>query len=190
MKNFRQIADSDLPSRCSAGEPECMDELIARHGNKVMAYIVSRVGQADVAKDIYQEAFLKIYMSVLTGRYVHSGRFVQWAVRIAHNLIMDMYRRRRTAYEQPLSDRESLGVFEACVEHNDIESQLVERQRATDVCAMLSHLPLEQREVVEMRHFRDMSFREIAEETNVSINTALGRMRYGLINLRRMAQQL
>lgn len=189
MRRLKNISDEELLSRCAHGEKQCMDALINRYADRVKAYIRLNVKRTDIAEDIFQETCLRVYLTVAAGKYNESGRFISWMIRIAHNLIVDTYRKERTA--RMIFDSEcDYDLFAAqetaAAAEPNIEAELVRRQMLEDVGGFVRRLPESQRKVIEMRHYSDMSFKEIAEETSVSINTALGRMRYGIINLRRM----
>ncbi len=188
MNTLRCLPDEKLLALCACGQNECLNILIERYGNRLMAYIRQNMRQRDDANDIFQETFLRVLLSIREGRYNENGKFIQWIVRIAHNLIVDGYRRRKNAKtvldadcENSLIERYEEDSTEQC-----IETEMIHNQELTQVKNLLRQLPSSQRLVIELKHYNGLSFREIAEETDVSINTALGRMRYGIINLRRM----
>jgi RNA polymerase sigma-70 factor (ECF subfamily) len=180
------ISDYELITRFINGEQCCFEILIHRHKNKVFAYISLYIRDKALAEDIFQDTFLKVIQSVKSGKYSDNGKFISWVMRIAHNLIIDHFRRIKQMntisndnYESDLFNSKSFA-------EDNIEDDMIKRQIQKDIRAMISHLPDDQREVVILRHYAGLSFKEIADITDVSINTALGRMRYALINMRRI----
>ena len=180
------ISDYELIMRFIKGEQSCFETLIHRHKNKVFAYISLYIRDQALAEDIFQDTFLKVIQSVKAGKYSDNGKFISWVMRIAHNLIIDHFRRIKQMntisndnYESDLFNSKSFA-------EDNIEDDMIKRQIQKDVRSMISHLPDDQREVVILRHYAGLSFKEIADITDVSINTALGRMRYALINMRRI----
>ena len=189
MSNLSQMTDEELAMQYVQGNNKAFDLLLSRNQSKLFSYILFVVHDQDVANDIFQETFVKVVMKLQQGRYTPSGKFGAWVMRIAHNVIMDWYRDQRidrmveVAKDNDLSNISSHEVLQDC-----IESDFVRLQVLSDVKKMMNNLPAPQREVVYMRFFQGMSFKEIAETTEVSINTSLGRMRYAILNLRRMAK--
>ena len=183
------VSDQELVTQFVEGSQSAFEILLSRHKQKVYAYIMVSVRDKALAEDIFQETFIKVIRSLKEGRYFYNGKFVSWVIRIAHNLIIDQYRR-----EKQLGTTNA-GSFEWDVFNSNryseqtVEQEIVNTQILKDVKGLLAYLPEEQREVVVMRHYMDLSFKEIAETTNVSINTALGRMRYALINLRKLVEE-
>jgi RNA polymerase sigma factor (sigma-70 family) len=182
----KMISDYDLILRFIKGEQSCFEKLIHRHKNKVFAYISLYIRDQALAEDIFQDTFLKVIQSVKSGKYSDNGKFISWVMRIAHNLIIDHFRRIKQMntisndnYESDLFNSKSFA-------EDNVEDDMIKRQIQKDVRKMISHLPDDQREVVILRHYAGLSFKEIADITDVSINTALGRMRYALINMRRI----
>lgn len=189
MQQFTQLTDDRLVAVYAEGENQAFDVLLRRHQARVFSYIYSVVKNRDIADDIFQETFVKAIMTIRQGRYAESGKFSAWISRIAHNLIIDFYRQEKS--ENTLSaDDESVDVLNRR-EHSDsnIEDTMVCEQIHDDVRRIIEALPENQREVLMMRYYKDMSFKEIADVTNVSINTALGRMRYAILNMRRIAEE-
>lgn len=189
MQQFTQLTDDKLVAAYAGGENQAFDVLLRRHQARVFSYIYSVVKNRDIADDIFQETFVKAIMTIRQGRYAESGKFSAWISRIAHNLIIDYYRQEKS--ENTLSaDDESVDVLNRR-EHSDsnIEDAMVSEQIHDDVRRIIEALPDNQREVLMMRYYKDMSFKEIADVTNVSINTALGRMRYAILNMRRIAEE-
>ena len=189
MSNLSQMTDEELAMQYVQGNNKAFDLLLSRNQSKLFSYILFVVHDQDVANDIFQETFVKVVMKLQQGRYTPSGKFGAWVMRIAHNVIMDWYRDQRidrmveVAKDNDLSNISSHEVLQ-----DSIENDFVRLQVLSDMKKMMNNLPAPQREVVYMRFFQGMSFKEIAETTEVSINTSLGRMRYAILNLRRMAK--
>ncbi|HAM09232.1 MAG: RNA polymerase subunit sigma-24 [Bacteroidetes bacterium GWE2_41_25] len=182
----KTISDYELIMRFIKGEESCFEQLIHRHKNKVFAYISLYIRDQALAEDIFQDTFLKVIQSVKAGKYSDNGKFLSWVMRIAHNLIIDNFRRVKQM-NTISNDNYDSDLFNSIkLSDGNIENELIRKQIHDDVRAMISSLPDDQREVVILRHYADLSFREIADLTGVSINTALGRMRYALINMRKM----
>ena len=172
------------------GDNKAFDELLARTQTKLFTYIMFVVRDHDMADDIFQETFVKVITKLQNGQYTDSGKFQFWVTRIAHNVIMDWYRAQKNEHiVEPTEDNDLTNLKGASVMDTYRETELVNEQVLADVKRLMNALPTPQREVVYMRFFQQLSFKEIAELTGVSINTALGRMRYALINLRRMAKE-
>ena len=183
------LTDDMLVARYSEGDNKAFDELLARYQSKLFNYIFFIVRSQELAEDIFQETFVKAITTIQQGRYTPSGKFGSWLTRIAHNMIVDSYRQERN--ENTISNDEvEVDLFnDADLCDDNIETQMVNEQTLTDVRRLMDALPSNQREVVYMRYYQDLSFREIAEITGVSINTALGRMRYAIMGMRRMAEE-
>ncbi len=183
------VSDQELVIQFVEGSQSAFEALLSRHKQKVYSYIMISVKDKALAEDIFQETFIKVIRSLKEGRYFENGKFLSWVIRIAHNLVIDHFRR-----EKQLGTTNA-GSFEWDVfntsrySEQTVEQEIVNTQILKDVKGLLAYLPDEQREVVVMRHYLDLSFKEIAETTNVSINTALGRMRYALINLRKLVEE-
>lgn len=189
MQDIHKLTDDKLVAAYIDGDNAAFDTLLRRHQSKVFAYIYSIVKNRDVANDLFQETFVKAITTLRQGRYAEAGKFSAWITRIAHNLIIDYYRQEK-AENLVSSDREEVDIFNRKhLSERNIEDILVLDQIHDDVRRIIEALPENQREVLVMRYYRDMSFKEIAEATKVSINTALGRMRYAIINMRRIAAQ-
>ncbi len=189
MEKQLVLSDEQLVKDFVAGDSSSIDVLIERHKAKIFSYIIMCVKQQELAEDIFQEAFIRVIRTLKNGRYNDSGKFSSWVMRIAHNLIIDHYRKQKN--QNVLSnDSYDYDLFNSTsFSDKSVEEEMVYEQVLRDVSMLVGLLPDNQREVVIMRHYRDLSFKEIAEETNVSINTALGRMRYALMNLRRLADE-
>ena len=182
-------SDYELIMRFIKGEQSCFEELIRRHKNKVFAYISLYIRDQALAEDIFQDTFLKVFQSIKSGRYYDNGKFISWVMRIAHNLIIDHFRRIKQMNTVSNDNYESDIFNSRKFAENNIEDDMIKRQVQKDIRKMITHLPDDQREVVILRHYAGLSFKEIAEITDVSINTALGRMRYALINLRKIMDE-
>jgi RNA polymerase sigma factor (sigma-70 family) len=184
----KTVTDHDLIQRFISGDQSSVETLILRHKNKVYGYISMYIRDQALAEDIFQDTFLKVIKSLKTGRYQENGRFISWVMRIAHNLIIDHFRREKQMHVISNDDYESdlFNSKKLCEEN--VEDVMVKRQVIKDVRRLIQLLPEDQREVVILRHYTGLSFKEIADISNVSINTALGRMRYALINMRKMME--
>ena len=172
------------------GNNKAFDELLTRTQSSLFAYIMFMVHNEDVANDIFQETFIKIITKLQAGKYTDCGKFTFWITRIAHNAIMDWYRAQRNENIVDLPDNNDMSILKGNqVLDTHRETEIVNEQVLKDVKRMIEALPATQREVVYMRFYQQLSFKDIAELTGVSINTSLGRMRYALINMRRMARE-
>ncbi len=188
MNDRTAISDQELIRQFISGDHQALELLINRHERKLFSYILLIVKDKHLAEDVFQDTFIKIIKTLRAGAYNEEGKFLPWAMRIAHNLIIDFFRK---AKRMPFKENsEEYDLFETLKVYEDtIEDQMITGQIHQDVRKLIEHLPEEQKEVLKMRHYKEMSFKEIALETNVSINTALGRMRYALINLRKMIDE-
>ena len=175
------------------GNDNCFEQLLKRHKNKIFTYIVLTVKQRDVAEDIFQDVFLKVINTMNKGNYNEEGKFIQWAMRIAHNMVMDYFRlgkQMQFVDNADNEDEESVDVFRLLVnDEKNAEEKIVSEESAEEIRTMIGKLRDEQREVVLMRHYGKMSFKEIAAMTNVNLNTCLGRMRYAVRSLREMMEE-
>ena len=189
MKNYASCTDEALALLYIEGDNGAFDELLARNQEKLYSYILFVVHAPEIANDVFQETFVKVITKLQAGKYTDSGKFYFWLTRIAHNIIMDSFRQLRTAHIVEPTENNDLNKLrgESLMDINR-ENEYVNTQVLDDVRHLMEALPAPQREVVYMRYFQDLSFKEIAQVTNVSINTSLGRMRYALINMRRMAK--
>lgn len=188
MSQTHQLPDATLVSMYQAGANDALETLISRYKDRLYTAIYMLVKDQYLAEDIFQETFLKIIRTIKGGRYAEQGKFLPWALRVAHNLCMDHFRRVRQ--QVPITTEEGNELFDLLpMAHTNGAERLEERQTHQSVRELVESLPEEQREVVTLRIYGEMSFKEIAALTHVSINTALGRMRYGLINLRKMIQE-
>ena len=189
MDDLTKRTDEELVALYAEGNNEAFDILLKLHHNKVYSYIYYIVKNKDLTEDIFQETFMKAIMTIRQGRYTDNGKFIAWISRIAHNLIIDHYRQERAENTVSPED-ETLDIFNRReLSEGTIEDTIVHRQIESDIRRLVKALPDNQREVLEMRYYKNMSFKEIADLTKVSINTALGRMRYAILNMRRMAEE-
>lgn len=189
MNQIKKLTDEVLVTMYAEGNDSAFDVLLDRYKDKLFSYILYLVHDEDRANDIFQDTFIKVITTLRQGRYTESGRFYAWLTRIAHNLVIDGYR--DAANDSTISNEETDGqllndaqLVSSCIETDIINDQLLE-----DVKSLMEKLPQEQRQVMFMRIYQDLSFKEIAEETGVGINTALGRMHYAINNMRRMANE-
>lgn len=187
--NVNVLSDKMLLNSYLSGDRSAMSQLIERHSRRVRDYIRMMVKDDAVADDIFQETFIKAVRVIDEGRYTDSGKFLSWVLRIAHNRVLDYFRAQKQSKQVNESDAgyDMLGTLRFA--ESNIEDEMVSRQIEDDVRRLIELLPDEQQQVVKMRYYSKMSFQEIADHTDVSINTALGRMRYALINLRRMIKE-
>ena len=189
MSRFTSMTDEDLVVLYAEGNNSAFDVLLNRYKSSIHSYIYFIVRNKELTEDIFQETFVKVITTIKQGRYTDNGKFKAWIMRIAHNLIIDNFRQERN--ENTISnDNVEVDLFnnvKLC--DGTIEDKLVKQQVLMDVRKLVHFLPESQREVLEMRYYKDLSFKEIADITGVSINTALGRMRYAIMNLRRMAEE-
>jgi RNA polymerase sigma-70 factor (ECF subfamily) len=183
------ISDYELIQRFIKGEQSCFEHLIHRHKNKVFAYISLYIHDQALAEDLFQDTFMKVIQSVRAGKYQDNGKFISWVMRIAHNLIIDHFRKMKQMNTVSNDDYESDLFNSKKFSESTVEDDMIKRQIQKDVRKMISHLPEDQREVVILRYYAGLSFKEIADITDVSINTALGRMRYALINMRKLMEE-
>jgi RNA polymerase sigma factor (sigma-70 family) len=180
------VSDQELVTRFLDGDKGSLDTLILRHKNRVYTYILLIVRKQALAEDIFQETFIKVIKSLQEGKYKDNGKFLSWVMRIAHNLIIDHFRKEKQMNMVSNDDYETSVFNSKKFSEETVEDIMVFNQICTDVRSLIDELPEDQKEVVLLRHYGGLSFKEIAEQTNVSINTALGRMRYALINLRKI----
>ena len=189
MVNIMCMPDEQLVAAYAQGNNEAFDVLLRRHQDRVFNYILKIVKNEDVANDVFQETFVKAIMTIKQGRYTENGKFPAWITRIAHNLIIDFYRQEKSENLQSCDVEEIDVLNKKELSEETIEDIIITDQIHQDVKHLVTVLPDSQREVLLMRYYRNMSFKEIADATGVSINTALGRMRYAILNMRRIAQE-
>ena len=179
------ITDQELIRFYLSGKEESLSELITRHKTKIYTSIYLLVKDEYLAEDIFQDAFIKVIKTLRAGRYNEEGKFLPWVLRIAHNLVIDHFRKEKRS--PMIVNSDGFDIFDVLGIHDEsMEERMIKEQTYSDLKSLIHLLPDEQKEVLIMRHYGDLSFKEIADLTNVSINTALGRMRYALNNLRKM----
>jgi len=185
----RELNDQDLVQAYIKGDQTAIETLITRHRSKVFTYILLTVKNQPLAEDLFQETFIKVVQSLRGGKYRDNGRFLSWVIRIAHNLVIDHFRKEKQM-NAVSNDNTDVDLFNSRkFSDRNVEELIVTRQIRAELRELINQLPADQREVVLLRHYGELSFKEIAEQTNVSINTALGRMRYALINLRKFIKE-
>ncbi|MBN8696926.1 MAG: sigma-70 family RNA polymerase sigma factor [Bacteroidetes bacterium] len=193
MPNQQLIDDQTLVNLYIKGDESALETLLLRHKRKIFSYIMLTIKDRELAQDIFQDTFFKVINTLKKGQYNEEGKFLPWVMRIAHNLMIDTFRNDKkmpTISGGTNSDGEDFDIFSIIpMEEKNAEQAIEQGQIRKDIRKLIEQLPAEQREVLMMRHYYDMSFKEISEQTNVSINTALGRMRYALINLRKMIEE-
>lgn len=190
METLTALTDEELAVRYMNGDNDAFDLLLKHNQSKLFTYIYFIVRDEEKANDFFQDTFIKIITKLQDGMYSPSGKFLAWCMRIAHNVIMDEYRNERSSkIVEPTEDNDLSNLKVDSVQETNKEIEFVNSQVLKDVKKMMNKLPASQREVVYMRFFQQMSFKEIAATTNVSINTSLGRMRYAVLNMRRMARE-
>ena len=189
MTNIIAMTDEQLVKAYAAGNNDAFDVLLKRHQDRVFSYIMRIIKNEDVANDIFQDTFMKAIVTIRQGRYTDTGKFPAWISRIAHNLIIDYYRQEKSENLQSCDTEETDILNRKELSEDTIEDLIISEQIQDDVRYLIGQLPEPQREVLNMRYYLSMSFKEIAEATGVSINTALGRMRYAILNLRRLAAE-
>ena len=189
MENMKKMADDVLVTLYLNGNNGAFDVLLSRHKDRLFNYIFFIVRSRELAEDIFQETFVKAIVTLQQGRYVNDGKFSAWITRIAHNLVIDQFRVERNENLISNDETEFDLLNDARLSEGTVENRMVNEQVLRDVRALIDELPDCQREVVFMRYYQDLSFKDIADITGVSINTALGRMRYAVLNMRRIAAE-
>ena len=189
MHTLSRLTDEQLVAQYAKGTNEAFDALLLRHKTNLFGYIIQRVKDRDLADDIFQETFVKAITTIRQGRYNEEGKFSAWICRIARNLIVDYFRQEKTEASVSTDDGTVDILNRKELADETVEDAIIDLQIEEDVRRLVGQLPQEQRRVVEMRYYEGLSFKEIAEQTGVSINTALGRMRYAILNMRRIARE-
>lgn len=190
MSTIKSMTDEELALAYIDGNNRAFDELLSRNQDKIFTYIMYNVKNEDVANDLFQETFLKVIHKLQNRQYSDSGKFICWVNRIAHNVVIDYYRSQKNDKVVDASKDNDLSLIKSASLMGDSrENELTNNQTLKDIVSLMNMLPATQREVVYMRYFQNLSFKEIAEETQVSINTSLGRMRYALLNMRRLLRE-
>jgi RNA polymerase sigma-70 factor (ECF subfamily) len=186
------LSDSELIRLYISENERAFEVLLRRYKNQVYKFIYLKVKDVDLANDIFQESFIKVIQNIKAGKYNEEGKFLPWATRIAQNLVIDYYRKHKKVriFSERNTFNEDFGIFQriACEDKNYLQKKSTE-ELEEQLVELMNHLPKVQREIVELRIFHDLSFKEIAESEKISINTALGRMRYALINLRKLLEE-
>lgn len=189
MEELVTLSDEKLVVLYAKGMNQAFDVLVERYKERVYSYIYHSVKSEELADDIFQDTFVKAITTINQGRYTENGKFLPWIFRIAHNLIIDYFRQEKTENTQSC-DAEDVDILNRKdLSESTIEDFMVTEQIHKDIKNLICALPKSQRDVLTMRYYKNMSFKEIAESTNVSINTALGRMRYAILNMRRIAEE-
>ncbi len=180
-----KLSDGELVTLYLQGNSKSFEVLIQKHKNKIYAFILSKIRNKDLAEDIFQETFIKVINSLQKGKYNEEGKFLPWVMRIANNLVIDYFRKAKKM--RTIAPTNDFDIFDILQDgERNIEDNLVNDQVHKDLRKLIEYLPEDQKEVLKMRYYAELSFKEISESTGVSINTALGRMRYALINLRKL----
>ncbi|MDT0554400.1 RNA polymerase sigma factor [Patiriisocius hiemis] len=188
MKKSTTNADAPLVRAYMDGNESALCELITRHKQRIYSFIYSKVFDRDLAEDIFQDTFIKVIRTLKRGAYNEEGKFLPWVMRIAHNLVIDYFRKNNRMPK--FENKDDFNIFSVLSDNSlNIEKRMIKGQVESDVRRLIEELPDDQKEVLKMRMYKDMSFKEISEQTGVSINTALGRMRYALINLRKVIEK-
>lgn len=189
MLNTHKLTDDQLVVAYADGDNNAFDTLLSRHQSYIFSYILRLTKDTDLANDIFQETFVKAILNIKQGRYTGDGKFQAWLSRIAHNLVIDYFRQEKNV-PTVSTDNDDVNVLNRRdLSVGTVEDAIIDDQIMADVAHLVSALPEDQRRVVEMRYYENMSFKEIAERSGVSINTALGRMRYAILNMRRRAKE-
>lgn len=185
---YNAMNDAELIKLYINGDEKALSLLINKHEQRIFSYILSKIQDRDLANDVFQDTFVKIIKTFRQGRYNEEGKFLNWALRIAHNLVIDHFRRQKRI--PTISPTDEYDIFKIVRDNaDDAETGMIREQIEKDLHKLILKLPPEQLEVLKLRHFSGLSFKDIAEQTDVSINTALGRMRYALINLRKLMEE-
>lgn len=187
MNKNKVIPDAQLIAKYINGDESVLEILLQRHRDKMFGFIYSKVRNQELTEDLFQDTLFKIVRTLKKGKYIEEGKFLSWAVRIAHNIIIDYYRKQNKM--KKVYESEDFSMFDILHDNSlDAEKQLIRQQLIDKIKILIERLPNDQKEVLKLRMYEELSFKEIAEKTNVSINTALGRMRYALINLRKIIE--
>ena len=182
------LSDQELVKRYISGDSYCFEQLLFKHKDKIYAFIVSKVRCLDLAEDLFHDTLIKVINSLKKGKYNEEGKFISWVMRIAHNLIIDHFR--KISKQKNIRSNNDFDIFDL-LDNGEIsqEQRVIQKQIHRDLNKIIDQLPDDQKEVVKLRYFEDMSFKKISSLTGVSINTSLGRMRYALINIRRLSKK-
>ena len=185
MNISSKLSDREIISLYINGQESALNIIITKHRRRIFGFILSKVKDKDTAEDIFQDVFIKIINSIKKGKYNEEGKFIVWAMTITHNLIMDFFRKKKkTRFLKPTSE---FDIFDVLSDNSlNSEQQMIRSQVIDDLTKLIDNLPSTQKEVLKLRYYSNMSFKDIAEKCDISINTALGRMRYALINIRKI----
>ncbi len=190
MKSLKSLTDKELVRMYLDGNHIALEHLISKHQTRIFSYILMVVKDRELADDIFQDTFIKVIKTLRNGSYQEKGKFLQWVMRIAHNLIIDFYRKEKKIPKLDNNFFDDFDIFDMLeMDEPSVEEEMIINQIHDDVRNLVEFLPDDQKQVLIMRHYSGMSFKDIAEQTDVSINTALGRMRYALINLRKLVEE-
>jgi len=182
------LSDKELVKKYIDGDNFSFETLLNRHKNRVFAFIMSKIKNKDISEDIFQDTYVKVVNSLQKGKYNEEGKFLPWVMRIAHNLVIDHFRKQKKMYM--IRSNNEFDIFDVIKDNSiNIDDKLIRDQIFNDLRSLIDLLPVDQKEVLKMRYFEELSFKKIAEYFDISINTALGRMRYALINLRALSQK-
>jgi RNA polymerase sigma-70 factor (ECF subfamily) len=182
------LSDQELVKKYIDGDNFSFETLLNRHKNRVFAFIMSKIKNKDISEDIFQDTYVKVVNSLQKGKYNEEGKFLPWVMRIAHNLVIDHFRKQKKMYM--IRSNNEFDIFDVIKDNSiNIDDKLIRDQIFNDLRSLIDLLPVDQKEVLKMRYFEELSFKKIAEYFDISINTALGRMRYALINLRALSQK-
>lgn len=186
--DYSKMSDSELVKSYLSGKEVALEFLINKHQQRIFSYILVRIQDEDLANDVFQDTFVKVINTLKKGKYNEEGKFLQWTMRIAHNLVIDHFRKQKRM--PTMSPNDDFNIFNVLKDGSlNVEASMIKDQIEGDLHKLIDKLPPEQKEVLKLRHFSGLSFKEIADQTDVSINTALGRMRYALINLRKLMKK-
>ncbi|MDZ7846393.1 MAG: sigma-70 family RNA polymerase sigma factor [Owenweeksia sp.] len=186
--DYKKMSDSELIKSYLSGNETSLEYLITRHQQRIFSYILVRIKDETLANDVFQDTFVKVINTLKRGKYNEEGKFLQWTMRIAHNLVIDHFRKSKRM--PTMAPTDEFNIFNIIKDGSlNAESSMIKEQVESDLHKLIEELPEEQKEVLKLRHFSGLSFKDIAEQTEVSINTALGRMRYALINLRKLMEK-
>ena len=182
------ISDQELVKQYINGDNKSFEILLNRHKNRVFAFIMSKIKNKDLSEDIFQDTYVKVVNSLQKGKYNEEGKFLPWVMRIAHNLVIDHFRRKKKM--QMVRSNNDFDIFDVIKDNKiNADEKLIKDQIFNDLNSLIDRLPKDQKEVLKMRYFEELSFKKIAEHFDISINTALGRMRYALINIRALSKK-
>ena len=182
------ISDQELLKKYINGDNKSFEILLNRHKNRVFAFIMSKIKNKDLSEDIFQDTYVKVVNSLQKGKYNEEGKFLPWVMRIAHNLVIDHFRRKKKM--QMIRSNNDFDIFDVIKDNKiNVDERLIKDQIFNDLNSLIDRLPKDQKEVLKMRYFEELSFKKIAEHFDISINTALGRMRYALINIRALSKK-